>query len=57
LGEEMQRLLRAADDHDLRRVAVHAAGGADVRGDGLAQRRLAGRIAVDQRLCVEAAGV
>ena len=45
-ADQRERLLRAADDEDLLGVAADAAIGAQVRGDRLAQRRVAERFAV-----------
>ncbi|MNF83277.1 hypothetical protein D3C84_655980 [compost metagenome] len=48
LRAQADALLGAAGDHDLRRVAVQAAAAAQIGRDQLAQRRLAGRVAVAQ---------
>ena len=53
---EIERLLRPAEDDHLPRLAPHAARGAQVRGDGLAQRKQPLRLAVLQRPHARVAG-
>ena len=47
---DLQSLLRAGDDHDLRRIASDRAGGAQIVGEGFPERRVAHRIAVIHQL-------
>jgi hypothetical protein len=54
---QIEPLLRAGDHHHLLGVAAHAARGAQVLGDLLAQRAVAGRLAVAQQLGRRAAPV
>jgi len=50
MGDELQGLLRARRDHDLRRLAAHAAKRPQILRDSLTERHVAHRFAVREQV-------